>query len=97
MYGKLSLEVCFTLLSLEELILAYDDYNQWISFIIQIENIQRASKSLQAPRHDEIWANDGSMIDLDRSEIKVSGDWHCVILHSAERAKMDAAHTLGAL
>ena len=84
-------------MNLEELILAYDDYNQWTSFNIQKENVQRASRSPQAPKHDEIGANNGSMIDLDCSEIKVSGDWHCVIPHSAERAKMDAAHTLGAL
>ena len=40
----------------------------------QLRKFPQASRSPQAPRHAEIWANDVSIIDLDCSEIETFGD-----------------------
>ena len=62
----------------------------------QLRRCPRASRSPQAPRHAEIWANDVSIIDLDCSEIETFGDWHWIILLALEGGKMEAARTSGA-
>ena len=43
-------------------------------YVSQLRKCSRASRSPQAPRHAEIWANDVSMIDVGRSIVEASGD-----------------------